>query len=402
VTALVAEFDESPSGSSGRSDSGEVQRLLELARRHLGMELAWMSEFNGGQQVVTAVSGDAAAMNVRPDQGTPLEGSYCIRVLAGALPSAITDARRHLVTRDLPVTHDLSIGSYVGAPWLNASGEVAGMLCVLSRTANPGLDEQSARFLALLADLIGDQMRSPAARDRHATRQTTDRIRGILIDQDVEMVFQPVVRLHDGATLAYEALARFQHAGFDSPAHAFAAATRAGLGPQLEWCAARRALARLDDMPAGTWLGVNLSAEALLTPETQNLLHQYAGRNIGVELTEHTPVADYQALTAVTDQLRREGIQIVVDDAGAGFASLNHILQLHPDVIKLDIALTRGIDVDPVRQALTRSLVAFAHDIDAHLIAEGIETSGEHTTLQHLGVRLGQGYLMARPGALPT
>jgi EAL domain-containing protein (putative c-di-GMP-specific phosphodiesterase class I) len=86
-----------------------------------------------------------------------------------------------------------------------------------------------------------------------------------------------------------------------------------------------------------------------------------------------------------------------VDDAGAGFASFSHILRLRPNVIKLDIDLTRGVDTDPVRQALTRALVDFARDIDAHLIAEGIETRAEHDALLGLGVPLGQGFLIARP-----
>ena len=91
----------------------------------------------------------------------------------------------------------------------------------------------------------------------------------------------------------------------------------------------------------------------------------------------------------------------MVDDAGAGYASLRHILQLHPGVIKLDIAIIRGIDTAPVRQALTRSLVGFAADIDAVLVAEGIEYQAEHDILRQLRVDYGQGFLMARPGPLP-
>ena len=92
----------------------------------------------------------------------------------------------------------------------------------------------------------------------------------------------------------------------------------------------------------------------------------------------------------------------MIDDAGAGFSSLKHVLGLHPDAIKLDLALTRDIDTDPVRRALAASLVAFAREIGATIVAEGIETRGELETLRALGVTHGQGYYLARPGPGPV
>lgn len=223
----------------------------------------------------------------------------------------------------------------------------------------------------------------------------------VIHSQAIQPTFQPVVHLEDGVVKAYEALARFDQAHFPSPADAFAAALEAGVGVDLELLALERAFAYLDEMPAGAWLSANLSVEALLTPRVCATLMAHAPRGIAVELTEHTQVHDYPALVKVTEGLREAGILIAVDDAGAGFASLSHILQLRPDIIKLDITLTRGIDNDPVRMALARSLVGFAEDIGAMLIAEGIETVAEHEKLQALGVKLGQGYFMARPGPLP-
>ncbi|GAA3338449.1 hypothetical protein GCM10020358_18550 [Amorphoplanes nipponensis] len=226
-------------------------------------------------------------------------------------------------------------------------------------------------------------------------------LREIIDFQAIQPTFQPVVHLEDGLVQAYEALARFDEAHFGSPAEAFAAAMAGGVGVELELVALERAFDYLHEMPAEAWMSANLSVEALLTPRVADTLLAHAGRNIAVELTEHTQVHDYPSLITVTEQLRAAGILIAVDDAGAGFASLSHILQLRPDIIKLDITLTRGIDIDPVRMALARSLVGFAEDIGAMLIAEGIETLAEHEKLRSLGVRLGQGYFMARPGPLP-
>ncbi|RSM58183.1 EAL domain-containing protein [Actinoplanes sp. ATCC 53533] len=227
-------------------------------------------------------------------------------------------------------------------------------------------------------------------------------LREIIRSQAIQPMFQPVVRLEDGIVNAYEALARFDKSHFPGPAEAFAAAMAGGVGVELELVALERAFEHLGEMPAGAWMSANLSVEALLTPGVIATLLAHADRGIAVELTEHTQVHDYPSLIKVTEELRAAGILIAVDDAGAGFASLSHILQLRPDIIKLDITLTRGIDVDPVRMALARSLVGFAQDIGATLIAEGIETLAEHEKLRSLGVQLGQGYFMARPGPLPA
>jgi EAL domain-containing protein (putative c-di-GMP-specific phosphodiesterase class I) len=120
-----------------------------------------------------------------------------------------------------------------------------------------------------------------------------------------------------------------------------------------------------------------------------------------VEITEHELIEDYAHLLDALTPLRTAGIRLAVDDAGSGYASLRHILSLQPDIIKLDIALTRGVDTDPVRRALASALVGFARDTGSVIVAEGIETSAELAALQRLGVPLGQGFYLARPGDLP-
>ncbi|MEV4703897.1 EAL domain-containing protein [Actinoplanes sp. NPDC049316] len=236
----------------------------------------------------------------------------------------------------------------------------------------------------------------------HVTTPQLGALHDVLRTEAVGTAFQPIVQLDDGMVRGYEALARFERDHFPNPAEAFAAAMTAGLGVELEQLAIRRALLRLDDLPAGAWLSLNASVEALLAPATIEMLLAHAHRGLAVEVTEHVPVRDYSALGEVLDRLRAVGILIAVDDAGAGFASLSHILQLRPDIIKLDIGLTRDIDTDPVRIALTRALVTFADSVGALLIAEGIETYAEHEQLRSLGVRHGQGYYIAKPGPLPS
>ena len=124
-------------------------------------------------------------------------------------------------------------------------------------------------------------------------------------------------------------------------------------------------------------------------------------RPVVVEITEHAEVENY---AAVRDAVARTaGVRLSVDDAGAGYASLQHILELQPDFVKLDIGLVRNIDSDPARQALAAGLRHYAEQAGNTLIAEGIETAGEHETLDYLGISLGQGFLFGRPApAVPT
>jgi hypothetical protein len=117
-----------------------------------------------------------------------------------------------------------------------------------------------------------------------------------------------------------------------------------------------------------------------------------------VEITEHELVSDDPAITAAIAALRERGARLAVDDAGAGYAGLTHVMRLKPDVIKLDRALTSGVDGDPVKAALIGSFVGYARDIHAVICAEGIETLEELTRLADLDVAFGQGYRLARPG----
>ncbi|GAA2513147.1 EAL domain-containing protein [Winogradskya humida] len=375
----------------------EIEQLLAEARKHLGTEVAWLSRFTGEEQTIIAASGETEAMNVQVGRGTDLNGSYCVRVLAGAVPAVITDTRRHLVARELPVTGELRLGAYAGVPWHDRTGAVAGMLCCVSRHPEPTLDERSTWFLTFIAGLITDRLGDPAATPHRQADPTETAVHSLFDEHALHMAFQPIVRLQDGSSEGFEALSRFTHAQFPTPDKAFAAATRYGRGIDLEHLAIRRALDRIDELPGNTMMNVNASAEAVLDDRVQNLLLAYADRRIAVELTEHTPVNDYLELISVTERLRAAGLLIVIDDAGAGYASFRHILQLRPDIIKLDIGLVRGIDTDPIRQALTRSLVAFAAEIGSALIAEGIETHAEHEMLRQLQVGYGQGYLLGRP-----
>ncbi len=252
---------------------------------------------------------------------------------------------------------------------------------------------------------LADRMRAIEERD-HASaswRQlTSERIRAVLARDSIELVFQPIADLRDGRVLGVEALARFTADPPRTPDVWFSEAKEVGLDLELELQAIQLALDLRDKIPPDLFLSLNVSPETLASGALETLIDGVPGERLIFELTEHAPVADYAPLRSAVDSLRKRGVRIAVDDAGAGFASWQHILKLAPDMIKLDLALTRDIDDDPVRRALATALVNFAGETGAAIVAEGIETAQEQETLSRLGITIGQGYHLARPRPLPV
>jgi len=209
------------------------------------------------------------------------------------------------------------------------------------------------------------------------------------------MVFQPIVELATHRIIGVEALARFEDG--TPPDHVFAEAARMGVAVELEMAAIEAAFEQRHVLIDDVFLAVNLSPAVLMDSTVRARLLAYGFARLVIQLTAHKPVEDYESLRAVCLELRETGIRIAIDDAGAGYASLHHILQLSPDIIKLDIALTSRIDTDPVERALATALVQFASDIDATVVAEGIETATQREALQALEVPWGQGFHLWRP-----
>jgi EAL domain-containing protein (putative c-di-GMP-specific phosphodiesterase class I) len=170
-----------------------------------------------------------------------------------------------------------------------------------------------------------------------------------------------------------------------------------GLRIELELAMIQNALDRFDDLPADVFLSLNLSAPTALSPLLIEVLAAAPPGRVVLEVTEHQPVDQYDQLVGALAPLRARGIRLAVDDAGAGFASLRHVVRLGPDFIKLDIALTRDIATDQAQRALASALIAFADEIGATIIAEGVETQAQLDTLLRIGITLGQGYYLSRP-----
>ncbi|WP_197023227.1 EAL domain-containing protein [Arthrobacter sp. MA-N2] len=232
-----------------------------------------------------------------------------------------------------------------------------------------------------------------------AADEARARVEGVLTDRTLMTAFQPICCLGTGAVIGAEALTRFVTLPVRSPETWFADAASIGRGPDLEFLAMETALMAAAKLPANLYIAINLSPTACLDSRLGEILQRSrvpAGRVV-VEVTERSAVADYEPLAAALVRLRHSGLRVAVDDAGAGFASMRHILQIRPELIKLDRTIIAGIDTDPGQRTLGMAMVSFAKGIGAALIAEGIETDTELTTVTELGMNVGQGYLLGRP-----
>jgi EAL domain-containing protein (putative c-di-GMP-specific phosphodiesterase class I) len=220
----------------------------------------------------------------------------------------------------------------------------------------------------------------------------------MIADRSFEIHFQPIIDLGTGEVVGAEALARFAQLPVRPPDAWFAEAASLGVGVELELAALAVALEVLDRLPPEVYLSVNASVGTMLTPEFRTAMEAVPAERSVLELTEHTRVTDYAAFADAVAPLRSAGMRLAVDDAGSGFASFNHILELRPEVIKLDISLIRGIDHDPARRALARALLGFGSEaFGTTFVAEGIETRGELGVLRDLGFHNGQGFILGRP-----
>jgi DNA-binding NarL/FixJ family response regulator/EAL domain-containing protein (putative c-di-GMP-specific phosphodiesterase class I) len=251
----------------------------------------------------------------------------------------------------------------------------------------------------LLQQLVTDlQDRERASDERTIMRE---RVQAIMRGP-VSMAYQPIVALADNAPVAVEALARFATEPQRMANVWFREAARCGLIVDLDMVTMTKALQALEWLPRDVSLHINLAPETLFAGRGRELLDLVEPERVVVEITEYSDIEDYGHLNRALAPLRERGVKLAVDDVGAGFSSLRHVLVLEPDMIKLDVSLCRGIDSNGIRRALARALTAFGQEVDKMVVAEGVETESELEALLELGVTHAQGYLLGRPDLSPS
>ncbi len=234
----------------------------------------------------------------------------------------------------------------------------------------------------------------------HGSQSARGELRRAIDGEELTMAVQPIVDLRTGAIHAFEALARFGTDGSGSPLQWFSLADELGEREALERACLREALELFCRRPPRTSLSVNLAAPALLDPRTLRMLdHMPDLSGLIIEVTEEALVQNDAQLHAAMQPLRARGARLAVDDIGAGYSGLSQIAAVQPSYLKLDRSLVKGIDADDGRAALISALASYAERAGIMLVAEGMEHAAELRTLIELGVPLGQGFYLSRPGA---
>lgn len=378
-----------------------LSQILKSVRTHLGMEVGFISEFKDGRRVFRHVETADGARCIEVGGSDPLEESYCYWIAEGKLPQLICDPHDHPLTANFAATDALPVGAHLSVPIRLRDGSVYGTFCCFSFKPDKSLTERDLATMEAFAQVAAEQIQGSIDTNR-ARQVKLAKVQSILAERDVQIVYQPALKLNPPHVVFVEALARFRTKPYQPPNQWFATAAEVGLATELELLALNTALAELDQLPDRTALSINLSPEAFLSDSVKSILMTLPLDRIIVEITEHETVTNYRRLIRAIKPLRDRGLRIAVDDAGAGYSSFRHILAVAPDIIKLDMSLSRDIHADPARRALASALVTFAREIGAQLVAEGVESQAELEALSGLGVDVLQGFLLSEPVAMST
>lgn len=374
-----------------------IQSCLEAVRAHLGTDVSFVGRFEAGQRIFEFVDADESFCPITPGESQELEDSYCIRVADGRLPELIIDTADIPEARTLTATTTLPVGAHISVPLRTPTGEAFGSFCSFSRQPDPNLRERDLVVMRVMADVVAAHMLYLLG-DQDTQDQTEESVRAVLDGGGPDIALQPIFDLRRERISGYEALSRFSSGPSWTPDVWFSMAETVGLGHDLEAAAVRRALEVARDLPADLTLSINVSPNALTTcNEIREMLVDDRSGRIVLELTEHHPVVLTPAWSALLDRLRVSGVKVAVDDAGSGYAGLEHILDLRPDVLKLDRVLIQGIAQHMGRQAMCDAMVRFTGRTGAMLIAEGVEEDEDLKVLRYLGVRHAQGFLLGVP-----
>ena len=369
-------------GRQRTSAAEQVADLLVTAKQSLGLSVAFLSRMDGTTQHLEVVESSVPFL-FKEGATQRQETTFCQAILDGKLPNVIPDVKAFPAAMKLPAARLPRIRSYVSVPVVLSDGTMYGTFCAAGLTSDKALTKRDKSLMDVLAHAAAVII-EPGVVEEARRAEIEARLAPLVAAGGPVVVLQPIVDLASGNRVGAEALSRFPSEWSLPPDVCFAQAHSVGQGHELELMAVERAIGLLDEVSG--YIALNLSPDTFMLPECSALL----GRH---------PVDDYVALKATLDPHRARGLRLAIDDVGAGFSSLRHIVLTSPEVIKLDRTLIDGVADDPVLRTLVRSLVDFGHGSGATVVAEGIETAIDAAALVELGVDYGQGWHFGRPDA---
>ena len=324
--------------------------------------------------------------------GMPIGEAQATRLQSSAADGVWTEPASAWLEPWLPMAlpHQQPVVAHAPLVWEDGCVGILSMGSIDMDPDGAGRRLATAREAAVLvAALVG-----PALASETAARHRRQRIDEVIAEGRFHPVYQPIVELATERIVGFEALTRFADGG--RPDLWFHEAAAAGRGIELEVATLTAAVREAGDLPPDCYLSLNLSADVASSVDILGKVLTRIPRALLLEITEHVPVEDYERMMANLYALDIQ-IRIAVDDAGAGYSGLQHILSLHPHVVKLDATLVRSVDVDVARQAIVGAMVSFAARTGCTIVAEGVETASEVAMVRSLGVTLAQGYYFGYP-----
>lgn len=373
-----------------------LAKLLEMLRRHFGMDVAFIAKFAEGRRTTMLIDAREDQQGINCGFSHPSEETYCRKIADGELPAVIPDTEQNAITRKMPVTRELGIGAYMGVPIALSNGEVYGTLCCMKYAADTQLKKRDAALLRFISEVAAQKIEESEALELERT-EIRERIEYVIAENAFEMHYQPIWGINEGGVTSFEALARFRTEPYLTPDIWFQQAEQVGRRDYLEAMAIRAALQKLPELPEGCSLNVNASPEAIMSGAVEEVVMAASPHRIVLEVTEHSKIRDYGQFRRAIDAMRARGVRLAIDDAGAGYASFQHVMELEPDVIKLDLSLIRDIHQSTKKQAMAAALISYARHANAEVVAEGVECLAEFALLTRLGADKVQGYYIGKP-----
>lgn len=374
---------------------GEFARTL---RDHLGLDIVFISRFGRDYQTLEVVE---ACESITPppfetSDRIAIEKSYCKRVADGKLPALIHDVESDTRVHDLEEVNRLKIRTNLSVPICLSDGRVFGSICGFSYKVVPELNQRDVQLVKLFADFVARHIENLEQHSADMDHQEAD-IQQIIDDGLFQTMMQPITRLEDKTIVGFEVLTRFNQEPRMAPNEWFEQASCVGLLETLEITVIKNALSKLQIPEKEYFFSFNFSADTIVAPQFKDWIDSVSGHQIIIELTEHDAVHNYVELREAVEAFRQGGVRLAIDDLGSGYASFAKLIELTPDIFKIDASIVGGIDEDDHKKALVSALVEYARITEIQLVAEGIENHRELDVLKRIGVELGQGFHLGKP-----
>lgn len=282
------------------SIEAKLANLLALVRKHLDMDVAFISEFINDERVFKVVDNPSENQIVKVGNSDPIKETYCQKITDEKLNPIITNTEANSITKAMPVTKKLGIGSYIGVPINLSNGKLYGTFCCYKSHHDESLNERDLSFLNLISEIATGLIEINLSK-RVSRNHTKSVIQQIITDNDINIYYQPIYSLRHNKVVGFESLARFFTTPYKSPDIWFKEAKKVGLNEALEMLAIKNALTNIAKFNNSTYIAINCSPSHILSGALENTLQNIDCTRLVLEITEHSPISDYEKMrTALT------------------------------------------------------------------------------------------------------